>query len=498
MATSSRHGRCRERTASLEVRSKPRFHQDLNGDGVIGVPGTVIEAQGATSLVEVGTKFFLDNISTGTGPSLKYAGADVVAGQFGNWTPIGVEQTATGYQVAWKIPGADQYSIWTTDSSGNFLSSTQGMSGTTSVIETAETAFHQDLNGDGVIGVPGVVIESKGATSLVEVGTKFFLDNVTTGAGPSLKYAGADVVAGQFGNWTPIGAEQTATGYQVAWKITGSDQYSIWTTDSSGNFLSTTQGMSGANSVIETAETAFHQDLNGDGVIGIPGTVIEAQGATSLVEVGTNFFLDSTNSASVGPGPALKYAGTEVFAGEFGNWTPIGAEQTATGYQVAWKVPGSDQYSIWTTDSSGNFISTTQAMSGTTSVIENAETAFHQDFNGDGVIGVPGTVIEAQGATSLVEVGTKFFLDSIGTGTGPSLKYAGADVVAGQFGNWTPLGTEHTATGYQVAWKVPGADQYSIWDTDSSGNFISTTQAMSGASASHRIRRNGIPSGPEW
>ena len=32
-------------------------------------------------------------------------------------------------------------------------------------------------------------------------------------------------MAGQFGGWTPIGAEQTASGYQVAWKLTGADQY---------------------------------------------------------------------------------------------------------------------------------------------------------------------------------------------------------------------------------------------------------------------------------
>ena len=30
----------------------------------------------------------------------------------------------------------------------------------------------------------------------------------------------------QFGIlWTPIGAEQTASGYEVAWKIAGTDQY---------------------------------------------------------------------------------------------------------------------------------------------------------------------------------------------------------------------------------------------------------------------------------
>ena len=40
--------------------------------------------------------------------------------------------------------------------------------------------------------------------------------------------------------WVPIGAEQTASGYEVAWKVTGADQYTVWNTDNSGNFVSST------------------------------------------------------------------------------------------------------------------------------------------------------------------------------------------------------------------------------------------------------------------
>ena len=70
------------------------------------------------------------------------------------WTPIGAEQTASGYEVAWKVTGADQYTVWNTDSSGNFISNTIGaVSGTSAALESLETSFHQDLNGDGVIGV---------------------------------------------------------------------------------------------------------------------------------------------------------------------------------------------------------------------------------------------------------------------------------------------------------------------------------------------------------
>ena len=86
------------------------------------------------------------------------------------------------------------------------------------------------------------MIESFGSTSLVEVGNNFFLDN-SAGSGPELKYGGAAVVAGQFGAWTPIGAEQTASGYEVAWKITGADQYTVWTTDSNGNYISSTSAL---------------------------------------------------------------------------------------------------------------------------------------------------------------------------------------------------------------------------------------------------------------
>src|SRR5229473_1284916 len=296
---------------------------------------TVIEALGSTSLVEVGNNFYLNSNSSGSGPELKYAGAAVVAGEFGAWTPIGTEQTAGGYEVAWKNPGADQYTAWNTDSSGNFVSDTIGIvSGASTALESLETTFHQDLNGDGVIGVPITVIEALGSTSLVEVGNNFYLNSNSSGSGPELKYAGAAVVAGEFGAWTPIGTEQTATGYEVAWKNPGADQYTVWNTDSSGNFVSDTIGIvSGASTALESLETTFHQDLNGDGVIGVPITVIEALGSTSLVEVGNNFYLNSNSSGS---GPELKYAGAAVVAGEFGAWTPIGTEQTAGGYEVAW------------------------------------------------------------------------------------------------------------------------------------------------------------------
>ena len=247
------------------------FHQDLNGDGTIGPVSVVTQMNGSTSLSEVANKFYLYDDAWGSS-TLKYAGQDFVVGQFGAWMPIGAVKTANGYDVAWKVAGADQYTVWSTDSNGNYIASITGYAvpGTDPSLQALEATFHQDLNGDGKI-----LIQTDGATSLTEVANKFYLYD-GSGTGPTLKYAGQDFVAGQFGGWAPIGAVQTANRYDVAWKVTGADQYVVWSTDSNGNYTASITGyaVSGTDHSLEALETTFHQDLNGDGVVGVytPGT----------------------------------------------------------------------------------------------------------------------------------------------------------------------------------------------------------------------------------
>jgi serralysin len=365
------------------------------------VTTTVIEALGSTSLVAVGNNYFLYANGTSTGPELKYNGAPVVTAEFtasggGTWALIGGEQTAGGYEVAWKVAGVDQYTVWNLDSNGNYLSnSVLPTSGSNLALENIETSFHQDLNSDGVIGVPaggGTVIEALGSTKVVQVGNNYFLDPVAGGAGPELSYHGAAVTAGQFSPYTLIGAEQVAGGaYDVAWKDPGSGLYIIWSLDSSGNYVTHLVAGSTGTGVLESYETVFHQDLNSDGVIGVPGaagTATEVAGSTALVQVGNNYFL---NAIGGGAGPELSYHGAAVTAGQFAPYTPIGAEQVAGGgYDVAWKDPGSGLYIIWSLDSSGNYVTHLVAgVLGNDTTLESYETVFHQDLNGDHVIGIP-------------------------------------------------------------------------------------------------------------
>jgi Tryptophan-rich Synechocystis species C-terminal domain len=70
-------------------------------------------------------------------------------------TPIAAQQTASGFEVAWRMPGVDQYQVWDTDSAGNYLSAPlSNVSGTDPALVSMETSFNHDLNNDGVIGAP--------------------------------------------------------------------------------------------------------------------------------------------------------------------------------------------------------------------------------------------------------------------------------------------------------------------------------------------------------
>jgi hypothetical protein len=171
---------------------------DPSGTYTPAPPVKVIEAYGSTSLVQVGNYYFLYPAGGSSGPLLKYADGTtaVVAGQTGNWVLLGAEQTATGYEVAWKLAGADQYTVWNTDGSGSNLSSPIGIvSGSNTALQALEPSFQQDLNGDGLIGRPMI-----GAGETLQVTSTYsgqVVFTATTGILELLKSSGfAGTVAG--------------------------------------------------------------------------------------------------------------------------------------------------------------------------------------------------------------------------------------------------------------------------------------------------------------
>src|SRR5262249_41233171 len=162
----------------------------------------------------------------------------------------------------------------------------------------------------GLIGPPTTVIESNGSTHLTEVGDHFFLYD-SSGSGPSLKFGGMDFVVGESGSGARVEAGGTGSGDEVAWRDAVNGQRAVLNTNSSGNYSSIALGaVSGNDYALQSLEPSFHQDLNGDGLIGPPTTVIEANGSTHLTQVANHFFLYDGN----GSGPSLKFGGMDFVA----------------------------------------------------------------------------------------------------------------------------------------------------------------------------------------
>ena len=128
------------------------------------------------------------------------------------------------------------------------------------------------------------MIEANGSPSFTAVGDHFFLYD-GSGSGPSLKYGGMDAVAGQFGAWTPIGAEQTATGYEVAWKLW--ERRSVLGLEHrQQRQLPLVYSRVKSDYALQSLEPIFQQDLNSDGLIG-PTTVLDGHpGAQTLTAGG--------------------------------------------------------------------------------------------------------------------------------------------------------------------------------------------------------------------
>ena len=120
------------------------FGQFLNGDGHIGIPFlVVIQTDGTTALTEVGNNFFLDNTGSNTGPELQFGGSPLTPALLGTWTPIGaIQVTGGGYDVALHNASSGLYTVWSTDSNGNYLSNVIGaVSGTSTALESPETTL---------------------------------------------------------------------------------------------------------------------------------------------------------------------------------------------------------------------------------------------------------------------------------------------------------------------------------------------------------------------
>ena len=215
-----------------------------------------------------------------------------------------------------------------------------------------------------VVSAHPMTIATDGATVLASVSNAFIMENAFGTAVSFLQLNGSVVTTGPHGTfaatgWTPVGAVQTGSGYEVAfWNsdVGGSNQYTVWNVDSNGNYISDATGvLSSANATELAAIEANFGELGASseffGTTPAAATPIGTNG--QLASVGNLFEL---NPAGGGTGPLLELNGSVVTTSTFlaSGWAPIGAVQTGNGYEVAFK-NDQNQFVVWNVGSNGAF-----------------------------------------------------------------------------------------------------------------------------------------------
>ena len=322
------------------------------------------------------------------------------------------------YDIAWHDTSSGLFSVWSVDANGNYLSNlATSVAGTSATLESFETIFGQDLNGDGHIGPPPppppTVIQTDGTTALTEAGTNYFLNPTGGGTGPELKFGGSAIIAGQFGSSvTPIGAVLVSGGdYDIAWHDTSSGLFSVWSVDANGNYLSNlATAVAGTSATLESFETIFGQDLNGDGHIGIyvtPGTTLQVTsplptavgaatiGAGATLELGTADSASITFSSSTG---MLKLDSLTAFTGVIDNFTGNGT------------LSGSDQIDL----KGINFNSVHDSYSNGILTVTDGTNTTTLDFNGNYVLANFDFASDGSGGTIVYDPPAKAELRSPG------------------------------------------------------------------------------------
>jgi hypothetical protein len=184
---------------------------------------------------------------------------------------VAVEKTISGYDVAWKIPATGEFSVWTTDNNGNYISNLLNkVFPADPSLKAVETIFHQDLNGDGVINTSSTILEISGK---VVLNLSNMTQAATIDAGATLELSGAASGSITFkattGNLVLDHASQftgTLVGLTGDGTASNSNQIDLrdiaYGSGTSASFSGTAAG--GVLTVVDAQNHAAHLSLTGD------------------------------------------------------------------------------------------------------------------------------------------------------------------------------------------------------------------------------------------
>ena len=361
-------------------------------------------------------------------------------------TSVTTTTTVAGYKLAIKQTSVSNgktdinWQIHTLDENGRLDWS---LSSSSKSVVAVEEDFHQDLNGDGVVGLevakltlisksPETNVELKrsadGGLYIIAGGAPIAIKD-KNGAAISLENSGtySSGYSGGSGSSSneskAIAAEKVVvegvTTYKLAIKMSNTYNgktdvnWQIYTLNDQGVIDWSKPGSSTWTKSITAYEKLFHQDLNKDSYVGIDPASMKAVasdtlGATLLKDSdGSLYIKDGTNSIAIadanGGTPNLENSNSWSNGSYSGSYKSeaVAVEKTTDGYKLALKNTNVNDgktdvsWQVYSLTDKGVLDWSRPGTSSWTKSITKFESDFKQDLNGDGAIGVDPTTLVA-------------------------------------------------------------------------------------------------------
>ena len=379
-------GRVAPRTAAF-WQAEQDFEIDFDGDGVIGRRPIVIEAVGSVTL----SYDSAGNLVAGETPVTSF-GVPVNFQTYASWgwTARAAEAIRGVNTMVWEHTQSGNLHYWELSAGWVHQTSRGDFTRGTAAYNAAEAAFGMDFNGDGEVSPATTVIESSGAVPL-----EYDVDGNLRANGVLVMSLGGpvnyDVYRGW--GWTATAAENVHGFNTIVWRNTSGSLH-FWRLSSTWQHLSS-DGMHALGTTgYHAAEVDFATDFNGDGVVGATETIIENVGTATLIYTRAgNLFVNGVPVTS-GGNPVNFHSFARI------GYTAMAAEAVNGTNSIVWRTPEKKLH-FWRLSSDWAQVSADSMMVPGASRYYAAEVAFGRDFDDDGVIGSPFTIIEAVGAIRL-------------------------------------------------------------------------------------------------
>ena len=374
------------------------FQVDLDGDGVIGLNLVSRETNGSYELATSNNKYYIIDISDSSIVT-SFDGSNMGDG----WSATQVEASASGgFEVFWSHSDGKTTAHKISDT-GVYQSTI------TRTIDQHETAFQVDLDGDGVIGLNLVSIETNGSYKLATSNNKYKIidsnDSIVASFGNSNRSDGWSITQVEEGS-------ESGT-FEIFWSnING--RSAVYNVNEKGEILST------ITRTKDQHETAFQADLDGDNVIGLNLVSIETNGSYKLATSNNKYkIIDSNDSIVASFGNSNRSDGWSI--------TQVEEGSESGAFEVFWSNINGRSV-VYNVNEKGVY----QSM--ITREMLAHETVFKADLDGDGL-----TTIKTNGDFKIIGGSGN---DRINGGTGDDILDGGAgnDILNGGDGDDTLIG----------------------------------------------------------